>query len=103
MFWDEALRTYANDGGETIERRTWFEFNHYGEPGSALVTPRSRRRVSIPIVAIGGITPENGGVLIEVSADLLVVIEGVFGQPDPKAAARRYTELFRTPIPGVKS
>ena len=71
------------------------------------ILPRSllhaaRRRVSIPIVAIGGITPENGGVLIKASADLLAVIEGVFGQPDPKAAARRYTELFRTPIPGVK-
>ena len=63
----------------------------------------ARRHVSIPIIAIEGITPENGGVLIEVSADLLTVIEGVFGQPDPKAAARRYTELFRTPIPGVKS
>jgi thiamine-phosphate pyrophosphorylase len=48
-------------------------------------------------------TPENGGALIEVSADLLAVIEGVFGQPDPKAVARRYTELFRIPIPGVKS
>ena len=63
----------------------------------------ARRHVSIPIVAIGGITPENGGASIEVSADLLAVIESVFGQPDPKAAACRYTKLFHTPIPGVKS
>jgi thiamine-phosphate pyrophosphorylase len=55
----------------------------------------ARRQLSIPIVAIGGITPENGGALIEAGADLLAVIEGVFGQPDLEAAARRYTELFR--------
>ena len=63
----------------------------------------ARRQLSIPIVAIGGITPENGGALIEAGADLLAVIEGVFGQPDLEAAARRYTELFRTPMPGAKS
>ncbi|MDQ3959903.1 MAG: thiamine phosphate synthase [Pseudomonadota bacterium] len=55
----------------------------------------ARRQLSIPIVAIGGITPENGGALIEAGADLLAVIEGVFGQPDLEATARRYTELFR--------
>jgi thiamine-phosphate pyrophosphorylase len=55
----------------------------------------ARRQLSIPVVAIGGITPENGGALIEAGADLLAVIEGVFGQPDLEAAARRYTELFR--------
>ena len=55
----------------------------------------ARRQLSIPIVAIGGITPENGGALIEAGADLLAVIEGVFGQPDLEVAARRYTELFR--------
>lgn len=63
----------------------------------------ARWQLSIPIVAIGGITPENGGALIEAGADRVAVIEGVFGQPDPEAAARRYAELFRTPpIPGAK-
>jgi thiamine-phosphate pyrophosphorylase len=56
----------------------------------------ARRVLSIPIVAIGGITPENGGSLIEVGADLLAVADGVFGQSDPEAAARRYADLFHT-------
>jgi thiamine-phosphate pyrophosphorylase len=51
-------------------------------------------RLHIPIVAIGGITPENGGTLIEAGADALAVIEGVFGQPDIAAAAERYARLF---------
>ncbi|MET0094094.1 MAG: thiamine phosphate synthase, partial [Sedimenticola sp.] len=46
-------------------------------------------------VAIGGITPENGGALIEAGADMLAVIHGVFGQPDIRAACERFNELFR--------
>lgn len=48
----------------------------------------------IPIVAIGGITPENGSSLIAAGADALAVIEGVFGQVDKRAAAERYAQLF---------
>ncbi len=54
----------------------------------------ARKILSIPIVAIGGIRPENGSLLLEAGADLLAVIDGLFGEPDPQAAARRYTELF---------
>lgn len=54
----------------------------------------ARGALKIPIVAIGGITPENGGILIEAGADALAVIEGVFGQPDIGAAAEHYARLF---------
>jgi thiamine-phosphate pyrophosphorylase len=51
-------------------------------------------RLHIPIVAIGGITPDNGAALLEAGADALAVIEGVFGQADIRAAAERYAQLF---------
>ena len=51
--------------------------------------------LEIPIVAIGGITPENGASLIEAGADALAVIECVFNQPDIRAAAERYARLFK--------
>ncbi|MEE8512830.1 MAG: thiamine phosphate synthase, partial [Acidiferrobacterales bacterium] len=51
-------------------------------------------RLRVPIVAIGGITPENGGALIAAGADALAVIHGVFKQPDIEHAARRYAALF---------
>ena len=38
----------------------------------------ARPRLNIPIIAIGGITPENGAALIEAGADMLAVIDGVF-------------------------
>lgn len=58
---------------------------------------RARAELRVPIVAIGGITPENGGSLIEAGADALAVIEGVFNQTDVRAAARRYARLFENP------
>jgi len=55
---------------------------------------QSRARLSLPIVAIGGITPQNGAQLVAAGADLLAVITGVFASPDAAAAARRYAALF---------
>lgn len=51
-------------------------------------------RFSLPRVAIGGITPDNGGQLVAAGADLLAVIGGVFDAPDPVAAARAYARCF---------
>lgn len=54
----------------------------------------AKKKLRIPVVAIGGITPENGAALIAAGADALAVIEGVFGQADVRAAAERYVQLF---------
>jgi thiamine-phosphate pyrophosphorylase len=55
---------------------------------------RARARLAIPLVAIGGITPQNAGLLIAAGADLLAVITAVFAAPDVTAAARAYSRLF---------
>lgn len=69
------------------------------KPDAVAATPEllreARRALDLPLVAIGGITPENGGLLLEAGADMLAVIHGVFGQADIEAAARRFAELFR--------
>src|SRR5512138_2474668 len=49
----------------------------------------AKKRLKIPLVAIGGITADNGAQLIAAGADLLAVINGVFGQGDIRAAAER--------------
>jgi thiamine-phosphate pyrophosphorylase len=54
----------------------------------------AKERFKLPLVAIGGITPENGAPLIRAGADMLAVIHGVFGQTDIQAACRRLTRLF---------
>ena len=60
---------------------------------------RDSDALGLPRVAIGGITPENGGPLIAAGADLLAVISGVFDAADPAAAARAYLSCFKDPTP----
>ena len=55
------------------------------------------RPLGLPLVAIGGITPDNAAPLIAAGADFLAVISGVFGAADPEQQARRYAGLFADP------
>ncbi|MCU7930363.1 MAG: thiamine phosphate synthase [Candidatus Thiodiazotropha sp. (ex Codakia rugifera)] len=54
----------------------------------------AKNELDLPLVAIGGITPENGAPLIAAGADMLAVVHGIFGQPDIQAASRRLCRLF---------
>jgi thiamine-phosphate pyrophosphorylase len=54
----------------------------------------ARQRLPIALVAIGGITPENGSALIAAGADMLAGIGAIFGQPDIRAAAAAFYRLF---------
>ncbi len=71
---------------------------HAVRPTPSLLT-RARAQLSVPLVAIGGITPQNGRLLIAAGADWLAVITGVFAAPDITAAARAYSQLFE---PGAR-
>lgn len=55
---------------------------------------REAAGLGVPVVAIGGITPENGRALVDAGADLLAVVHGVFGQTDVRSAAAAYARLF---------
>ncbi len=54
----------------------------------------AKRELNIPIVAIGGITAENAGKLINAGADMLAVVNDIFSQTDVKAAAHCYQQFF---------
>lgn len=54
----------------------------------------ARRELSLPVVAIGGITRENAPALITAGADAVAVISDVFDAPDITRAAAAFTTLF---------
>ena len=54
-----------------------------------------RKYVTIPVIAIGGITPENVDDVITAGADGVAVISAVVGSPDITAAARELKEMVR--------
>ena len=54
----------------------------------------AKRRLSIPVVAIGGITLDNAPGLIAAGADGVAVISALFDADDVGVAARRFSALF---------
>lgn len=55
----------------------------------------AKQELDIPVVAIGGITADNGAELIEAGADMLAVVQGVFAKQDIRQAASEYAQLFK--------
>ena len=64
-------------------------------PAKIETLQQAKQRLTIPIVAIGGILPENGAQLLAAGADLLAVIGGLFND-QPEQSARAYQALFRS-------
>lgn len=56
---------------------------------------QAKQTLSIPCVAIGGITQHNAQPLIEAGANSLAVIQGVFAQANIRQAATDISQLFK--------
>jgi len=64
--------------------------------GLALVR-RARALWTGPLVAIGGITPENARAVVEAGADGLAVVSAVLAHPDIALAVRRFRRALGEP------
>lgn len=53
------------------------------------------KRLKTPIIAIGGIQPDNAWIPLEAGAAGIAVMSGIFGQQDPRKAAKRYQEQIQ--------
>jgi len=62
-------------------------------PAKIETLQQAKLALKIPIVAIGGILPENGAELLAAGADLLAVIGGLF-ESQPERSAWAYQALF---------
>lgn len=62
-----------------------------------------RRAVSLPVVAIGGISPTNGADAIDAGADSLAVISAVATDRQPALAAREFALLFNRKLPNQQT
>ena len=53
-----------------------------------------KRQIARPVVAIGGITPDNAGALIAAGADMVAVISSVYGAAEPARQIARFKSLY---------
>lgn len=65
-----------------------------GEPTGLKAVREARRRVRIPLVAIGGINAENAARVAKAGADAVAVVSAVCFAPDPERAAREIVEAL---------
>ena len=72
-------------------------FSSTVKPEAVAATPdllrQARRELAAPLVAIGGITEQNGVQLINAGADALAVISALWHAPDIEQAARQFSNL----------
>lgn len=57
---------------------------------------RQSAALGVPRVAIGGLSPDNVGPVIDAGADLLAVVSGIYAAQDPVATQRAYLARFDT-------
>lgn len=57
----------------------------------------AKKLISVPIVAIGGITQEFAPLLLKEGVDMLAVIQGIFAQEDILNATRQFVEIIDSP------
>ncbi|HEX4300448.1 MAG TPA: thiamine phosphate synthase [Gammaproteobacteria bacterium] len=86
----------AHDGADYVAFGSFFASRSKPAAVRAPLTllAEARRKLDIPLCAIGGITPDNGAELVAAGADMLAVIQGLFGAADVHAAAKAYSKLF---------
>lgn len=93
----EAARAEA-DGADYVAVGPVFPTGSKDDAGPATGTgmvAAVRAAVSVPVIAIGGITTRNAGELIRAGADGLAVISAVVSQNDIPAAARTLAAIIR--------
>ena len=68
----------------------------YGTQGLARITEWKRRIGRLPLVAIGGITPERADGVLSARADSVAVITDFFTHADPEARVRAWLAWAET-------
>ncbi len=92
-------RSAAAQGADYIAFGSFFASRV--KPGAAraqLSLLPAARPLGLPVVAIGGITLDNAGELINAGANAIAVISALFAAPDAEAAARRFSRLFQAKV-----
>lgn len=64
-------------------------------PPASLDTLRAARALGASVCAIGGIQPQHVAEVVGAGADLVAVIDGIFGAHDIEAATRAYAAAWR--------
>jgi len=69
---------------------------HPGQPVAGLRSIEALASLGLPVVAIGGVTPERAGELRRAGAAGMAAIRGIWDAPSPADAVQRYIEAWQS-------
>ena len=100
---DEALKAEAQ-GADYITIGAIFPTNSSdnSEPIGLKTLNMVRKAVRIPMVAVGGLTPDGAFKALDAGADAVAVTSGIMADTDPARAAKEYSLLFNRNSPAPK-
>jgi thiamine-phosphate pyrophosphorylase len=86
----------ANQGADYVAFGAFYssDTKPHAANAEADLLKTARNRLNLPIVAIGGITQQNGTILIQSGANALAVISALWNAPDIRTAAQQFSILF---------
>lgn len=89
--WEEAASAVENGADYVVLGTIWPTPSHPDEPGAGVERIRETAgRLEVPIVAIGGVTPERARQARAAGAYGVAVVRGVWSTGDPVAAVAAY-------------
>jgi thiamine-phosphate pyrophosphorylase len=92
-----ALARAAQDAGASYVAFGGFypsTVKKYAVTTPADIVARAKAALRVPVVVIGGMTPENAKPLAALGADMVAAISSVYLAPDPYGAAREFAGMF---------
>jgi len=92
----EAAAQAERDGADLVQLGTIFVSPSKPDspPAGSALLREAADAISIPVLAVGGVTPENAGEAIAAGASGVAVISAICGADDPKAAAEALVEAM---------
>jgi len=92
----EEGREAAADGADfLLAGAVYPTATHPGQTGAGIRLIASVAGLGIPVVAIGGVTPERAGELRHAGAAGMAAIRGIWDAPSPADAVQRYIEAWQ--------
>ena len=98
----DAAREAAAQGANLLVVGTVYDSpTHPDQPPAGVGLIGWCAQPGVPVVGIGGITPENAGAVMQAGASGVAVISAILGSADPAAAAARLAAAVGTAVPSA--
>lgn len=92
----DFARQAQREGADYIAFGAFFRSNTKpnATPAPMDLIEQAKNQITLPIVAIGGISVDNADQIITAGADMVAVVHALYAQPDIRQTAAQFQQLF---------